>query len=264
MKRTIPGLVLALCWLLLLFKGTFLLFGIVIFIAVLIGSHEYLQMALNDEASPAHRYLLCCIFSLPVLSAILWPDIPSAGSLLFPFSVLACYVLYRYRELENSYSLMARLILGLIYVGFLASYLVLLYGLPAGNYWLILLVGITAGSDTGAYFSGRLFGKHKLSPNISPNKTIEGAIGGIGAALVIAVLFGMWLLPDRNLFMIALMALPLACAGIIGDLFESVIKRGTDTKDSGTILHGHGGILDRMDSLLFAGPLLYYLLVFTG
>ncbi len=264
MKRTIPGLLLALCWLLLLLKGTFLLYGIVIFITTCLGSHEYVKMVLQDEARPAHQYFLTALISFPVVWAIFLPETPSTASFYISFVLLAFYILYRFREIENSYVSLARLILGLGYVGFLGSHLVHLFTLPKGNFWLILLVCITAGSDTGAYISGKRFGKHKLSPNISPNKTIEGAVGGVAAALVLAVVFGLWLLPEVNPLWIAVISLPLAGVGIAGDLFESVIKRGTNTKDSGTILQGHGGILDRMDSILFAGPLLYYLLVFTG
>ncbi len=264
MRRTIPGLILALCWLLLLLKGNFLLFGIIILLAALVGSYEYVQMALKDEVGPAHCYFLSVIFSLPVVWGVCSPDGASGGGLLTSFAIIACYVLYKYRDLENSYEFFARLILGLIYVGFLASHLVLLRSLPHGNYWLVLLVGITAGSDTGAYFCGRFFGKHKLCPNVSPNKTIEGAVGGLVVALVISVLLAMWLLPGINLLLVVALTLPLTGAGILGDLCESVIKRGTGAKDSGKILQGHGGILDRVDSMLFAGPLLYYLLVLAG
>lgn len=264
MKRTIPGLLLALCWLLLLLKGSFLLYGIIVLIGVFIGSLEYVKMACKDEVVASHRYFLSGLLTMPVAGAIIWPEAVPAGLLFLSFAFLICYVLYRFREIENSYGFMARLILGLVYIGFLASHLILLFHLPNGNLWLILLVCITAGSDTGAYIFGKRFGKRKLAPNISPNKTVEGAVGGVVSALVIAVIFGWWLLPSMSSFLIAAISCPLAIAGIIGDLCESVIKRGTDTKDSGTILQGHGGILDRIDSLLFAGPLLYYLLVFAG
>ncbi len=264
MKRIIPGLVLALCWLLLLIKGTFLLFGVVILLTALIGGYEYLQMSVKDECDPAHSYILSALFSLPVLEAVCWPGSTVGGTLFLSFALLTCYVLYRYRELDNSYEFFCRLILGLIYVGFLISHLVLLRGLPDGNGWLVILAGVTAGSDTGAYFCGRAFGSHKLCPHVSPNKTIEGALGGLVAGVLVAALLALWLLPSVNLLLIIALAVPLTGAGIIGDLCESVIKRGTGTKDSGKILQGHGGILDRIDSMLFAGPVLYYLLVIMG
>jgi phosphatidate cytidylyltransferase len=153
--------------------------------------------------------------------------------------------------------------LGIFYIGFLASHLVLIRQLPDGGAWLIILSAITAGSDSGAYYCGRAIGRTKLSPNISPKKTVEGVAGGLVAGIALSSLFAWMLLPSVNwLFLLPVAAL-LTGAGICGDLTESVIKRGTDTKDSGTILAGHGGVLDRIDSLLFAGPMLYYLLVLT-
>ena len=151
--------------------------------------------------------------------------------------------------------------LGIVYIGFLTSHLVLIRGLPDGAAWLVILSAITAGSDSGAYYCGRAFGRKKLSPNVSPKKTVEGAIGGLVVGVAFSAFFAWLLLPVVNwLFLISVSSL-LTGAGILGDLTESVMKRGTDTKDSGRILAGHGGVLDRIDSLLFAGPLLYYLLV---
>jgi phosphatidate cytidylyltransferase len=146
------------------------------------------------------------------------------------------------------------------YVSLCCGFIILLHGLPNGSDWLLILTAITAGSDTGAYYAGRAFGKRKLCPPISPKKTVNGAIGGMLAAVVAAVLLGCVLLPEVNCCKMAVAALLLAAVGIVGDLLESVIKRGTGCKDSGTMLKGHGGLLDRADSLLFAAPLLYALL----
>jgi len=125
---------------------------------------------------------------------------------------------------------------------------------------LILLIAIVAGSDTGAYYAGKTFGKRKLFPQISPKKTIAGGVGGlvfgIAAAEGINLLF-----PEKTdpLLLLPVAAL-LIVVGIVGDLTESMIKRSVGVKDSGTILLGHGGLLDRIDSLLLTGPVLYYLL----
>ncbi len=146
----------------------------------------------------------------------------------------------------------------------LGAHLILLRHLPDGGYWLIIASAITSCSDSGAYFIGSAIGKHKLCPNISPNKTVEGAIGGVVVGGVGAVTFAFLLLDDISWIFLIISAIFLTFAGIVGDLTESIIKRGTGTKDSGTCLAGHGGILDRGDSLLFAAPVLYYLLVFTG
>jgi phosphatidate cytidylyltransferase len=116
--------------------------------------------------------------------------------------------------------------------------------------------------DTGAFYVGRKFGRHKLAPSISPGKSWEGA----AASVVTGVAFGMVYLPltikGTSLFAAGLLALAANVAGQVGDLAESAIKRGAGVKDSGTLLPGHGGVLDRVDSTLFALPVLYSLLTF--
>ncbi len=117
---------------------------------------------------------------------------------------------------------------------------------------------VIMGSDTGAYYTGRALGKHKLAPSISPGKTWEGAIGGMIASLLMAVLAHFWFFRDLPLKW----ALPLAAVmnvlGVLGDLTESALKRGAGAKDAAQILPGHGGLLDRLDSLLLNAPLIYY------
>ncbi|MBU4131253.1 MAG: phosphatidate cytidylyltransferase, partial [Proteobacteria bacterium] len=118
-------------------------------------------------------------------------------------------------------------------------------------------------NDTGAFYTGTFFGKHKLAPNISPNKTIEGSVGGILTSMVAGFVFSFAFFDN---FTLALHTLPcsflMAVAGQIGDLFESAMKRASNIKDSGRILPGHGGMLDRIDGLLLAIPVLYVYLVF--
>jgi phosphatidate cytidylyltransferase len=117
---------------------------------------------------------------------------------------------------------------------------------------------VLMGSDTGAYYTGRLLGKHKLAPSVSPGKTWEGAFGGMAASLAAAALAHYWFFPELALGA----ALPLAAVmnvlGVVGDLTESALKRGSKAKDAAQILPGHGGLLDRLDSLLFNAPLIYY------
>jgi phosphatidate cytidylyltransferase len=114
------------------------------------------------------------------------------------------------------------------------------------------------GADTGAYYTGRAFGKHKLAPSISPGKTWEGVAGGIVASIAGAVIAHFWFFPELEIPAAILFAVLMAVLAIIGDLTESAIKRGAGAKDAASILPGHGGFLDRLDSLLFNAPLLYY------
>jgi phosphatidate cytidylyltransferase len=131
-------------------------------------------------------------------------------------------------------------------------------------FYLLWFIALVAAADIGAYFAGKAFGKHKLAPAVSPNKTIEGLVGGVVTTIVVAEL-GITLLapatlPKSNLLLVAGAALVLAVLSVVGDLFESLLKRQQQLKDSGSLLPGHGGVMDRMDSMTAAVPL-YALLV---
>lgn len=158
-------------------------------------------------------------------------------------------------------------VIGTLFVGATLGSLTLLRnfgGEPEGWQWTFYLLLVIWGSDTGAYYVGRSFGKHPLSPRLSPNKTIEGAIAGLATGVVGGILSWSWFLPPKtSLWETCGVSLLLAITGIIGDLAESAMKRTGGTKDSGGIIPGHGGILDRLDSLMFTGPILYMYLVWT-
>ena len=162
---------------------------------------------------------------------------------------------------------MAVSFLGVIYLSFF-KYILLLRDLPDGfleGFYLILIAFIlTWMVDTGAYFSGRLFGNKKLAPNISPNKTWEGAIGGTVFTILAAVILHFTLMPLGGMLNAMILGLLIAIAGQLGDLLESLIKRSANVKDSGNLLPGHGGILDRFDSILFTMPVTYYFMYFMN
>ncbi len=259
MNRVIPGIALALCWLLLLLKGSVALFVFVLVVGLAIGAYEYGKMALFSE-SFLQPVSLASLAILPLLAAFFVPGLGVSGGLTIAFLLLSFWTLAVYREGFDSYAFFCRCSFGLLWVGFLGTHLFLIRELPDGNFWLLILTGITAGSDSGAYYAGRAFGRHKLSPLVSPNKTIEGAVGGIITGIVVAVILALLLLESVPWLFVIFSAVFLGIVGICGDLIESVVKRATGTKDSGTILGGHGGILDRADSILFAAPVLYYLL----
>lgn len=161
-------------------------------------------------------------------------------------------------------------VFGAMYVGWLLSYLVRIRSMPGemevlgitsekGAWLVVFVILVTWACDTGAYFSGRSLGKRKLAPKLSPAKTVEGSIGGLVSAASVAVLLGLLLrMPiDHALILGGLMGV----FGQLGDLVESSFKREIGIKDFGSILPGHGGALDRFDSLLFTGPLVYYYVI---
>ena len=154
-------------------------------------------------------------------------------------------------------------LLGVVYISFLGGYLVAtrmgfenhanLSTHLLGFFFLVIF-----GSDAGAYFAGKALGKHKLVPAISPGKTVEGLFGGLIAAAGFGALSTIWFFPELPYQFSIPLAVVMAIVGVLGDLVESAIKRGSGAKDAASILPGHGGILDRLDSLLFNAPILYY------
>jgi phosphatidate cytidylyltransferase len=152
---------------------------------------------------------------------------------------------------------------GVAYVGLLGAHFVLLREVPNGRDWVYLTVFGTFAVDTAAYFVGRSIGRRKLAPTVSPGKTVEGTIGGLAGGFA-AVLLANYLLGIRleGALIVPLAAL-LPIAAVIGDLAESTIKRGMHVKDSSHLIPGHGGVLDRLDSLLFTFPVVYYYLAWV-
>ena len=146
-----------------------------------------------------------------------------------------------------------------MYVGVLGAHWVLLRDADDGRAWILVLLGVTFATDTGAYAVGRLIGSHRMAPRISPGKTWEGFAGGYVAGIAAAVAIPFALDLDPTPVVLALIAATLPVAAVAGDLAESALKRRIGVKDTSGLLPGHGGLLDRMDSLLFAGPCLYWI-----
>jgi len=147
---------------------------------------------------------------------------------------------------------------GVLYVGLTLSTVVSTRVLAGGEWLVLFLAVVTWAGDTGAYYAGTLWGKHLLAPKISPKKTVEGLLGGIGLAVAAAFLAQVWFVPQLQPMDTVILGVVLTGAGLFGDLWESAIKRRAGVKDSGSILPGHGGMLDRIDSLLFTAPTFYY------
>jgi phosphatidate cytidylyltransferase len=157
-------------------------------------------------------------------------------------------------------------LLGVAWVGAGIGCLLLIRDIPEFGFWAVMAVLFTVfAADTGAFFVGRTFGRHSLAPAISPKKSWEGLVGGVLAAVGMAFVI---LYKDRVDFLSIpeslLLGLVIALAAVLGDLFESAVKRDLEVKDSGRVLGGHGGVLDRLDSLLWAGPAAYFTILAFG
>lgn len=265
MERIVPGILLAAGWLFLLLKGSLYHFTAAIFLITAIGGYEYLKMISKPKPALGRHYFLIPLIMTPLVGAALTNSVEGMQmGLICGFLLTTFFILFNYTKIvADSFVFFSQSVMGIVYIGCLFSFLLLLYRLPQGNFWMIVLVAITAGSDTGAYVIGSRYGKHKLCPSVSPKKTVEGAVGGLFFGILFGVVAGLIVLPDEDVVFNILLAAVLVAASIVGDLTESIIKRGTDTKDSGKLLAGHGGILDRLDSMLFAAPFLYFMLIFV-
>lgn len=152
---------------------------------------------------------------------------------------------------------------GLVYVGLLGAHIVLARELTNGQDWVLLAVFGTFAVDTAAYLAGKTLGRRKLAPRISPGKTVEGTIGGLAGGFAAVVLLNYFLGIRLEAALIIPLAALLPLAAVFGDLAESILKRGMHIKDAGRAIPGHGGLLDRMDSILFTFPVVYYFVVWV-
>src|SRR5687767_8909212 len=257
MTRVLSGVVLgvvalALIWFL---TSTFLL-GVALALCA-IAFHEYDRIVEKIGARvPYWIALLTTLFACAMVP-FQWIDIESvlAASLL----MVALNVLASARTGGPLLADTAAAMLAPVYIGLPLGSLVGVHAI-AGREAVLLLIATVAVSDTAQYYTGRTLGRTPLAPARSPKKTREGAVGGFIAAPVFLAVAGSYWLPVYPWFWHASLGLGIVVAGIIGDLFESMLKRAADMKDSGTLIPGHGGVLDRIDALLFAAPVFYFFL----
>ena len=150
---------------------------------------------------------------------------------------------------------------GMVYIALPLSYFMLLKKIESGEWWILFFLTVIWFTDSFAYVGGRAFGRHALSPVISPKKTVEGAVAGVAAGMAGAFAFNNLVSLDAPTDVVLILAAIISVVSMVGDLAESLLKRAAWVKDSGSIVPGHGGVLDRIDSMLFPAPALYYLLL---
>lgn len=237
---------------------------IIILACSLKAQMEYSQLVINKPEPSFSRALLVAGCFLITLSALLSPKalgLPVGFVLIAFFS----FFLIHNRGKENLTDirdLIGISALGLLYVGVLPAFIIALLKQPQGDIWLFTLLGIVFLGDTFAYFVGRSLGRKKVLPTVSPNKTWEGALGGLLGSVLTAVVFNHLFFVELPLLPFVLLALVAGAAAQVGDFFESLLKRVANRKDSGSLMPGHGGILDRIDGVLFAAPFIYFASVY--
>jgi len=249
------------------------LFTVFIAVWALLAAFEFYRLVTTSKVSPLTYFGLVCVLLFIVGRnpdalephfdiALITPLILSAAAVLSFIWLLAR------RQKEGAFAGWAWTMAGILYIGWLLSYLVSLRGLEDGRNWIFLALFTTFASDTAAFFIGRALGRHPLAPNISPGKTWEGAVGGVLGAVLVSLFFvlptPLSLNPYLNWGQAILLGLLVSVFGQIGDLTESLLKRNVGVKDSGTLIPGHGGVLDRVDSIVFAGVVVYYFALFVA
>ena len=232
--------------------------------AMVLGLYEFWLLAKRRGLKPD---VVVGFAGAAALFTVFYFDRPAEAPILLllilpglTIAVLAAAML-RGAPFENMIASTGATLLGVMYVALLGGHLVAVrmgFEQQRAAHLLSFFFLVIMGSDTGAYYTGRALGRHKLAPKVSPGKTWEGAIGGMVASLLMAAISHYWFFPELPLKL----ALPLAALmnilGVLGDLTESALKRGAGAKDAAQILPGHGGLLDRLDSLLFNAPVIYY------
>lgn len=235
------------------------------------GLHEYLKMV-ESGMGPGLPYAPLMAGAALMGLGVLFADSPAAGHnglqfMLFVSTLLAVYFVWfrgpreSPRELQHA----GAALLGLILIPWFINHMSLLIKLPDGRGAVNFLILVVTLNDTGAYMVGSLFGKRPLLPEVSPNKTVEGALGGLAGGMVGGLISWSWLgggVLGFSVLELLIMGAALAAVGQAGDLLESKLKRLNQADESGQFLPGHGGLLDRMDSFLLATPFFYYFLWF--
>ena len=228
---------------------------------VVVGQYEFYRMARARGYRPLS--LLGIALGMLVLLDFYHPLHPGAGvffSVAASILIILIVRLFSPRPVEGAIEDVASTFLGVFYVAMLFAFQVVIRTGTDGKQWLVFLYFIIWASDIGAYSIGIPFGRHRLYEKVSPKKSWEGLFGALAASAGMALICRVWFMPPVGKSEAVVLALALAMIGTIGDLVESLFKRAAGVKDSGGLIPGHGGVLDRMDSMLFAAPVLYYYL----
>lgn len=207
--------------------------------------------------APAEKAVLTVAVLCAYASGAFLPVLLSLPAVLAFAGLAAIFFAGRGRGSADSARAAVLAALGALYIGGFLSTYVRTIRLPGGRHWVLLGVTAVAAGDVAAYFTGRAFGRRPLAPRVSPNKTVEGAVGGLAASLLAGAGYGAAFLPHLPWGTAAFVSVLVGAVGQAGDLFESFLKRAAGVKDSGTILPGHGGMFDRADAAIAAGPVLY-------
>jgi phosphatidate cytidylyltransferase len=250
-------------WLFIAYAPPWLFAGFILIVTT-VGLLEYFEMALPEHAP---ERVAGTVFGLLVAAGVATrdPNLWGAGVSVTVIAGLG-FLLWHHDDLAAALHRLGLQLVGVLYLGFFTPHMTLMRELPSGDgwKWVLVTIGAVFGSDSGGYFAGRAYGRRKLAPQVSPGKTVEGAAGAVVAAvlatLLMNLLVGLGLGVREGIFL----GIAMSALAQFGDLCESALKRAFGAKDSGWIIPGHGGILDRLDSLLFPFVFAYYYAAVLG
>lgn len=226
---------------------------------ILLGLWEFFQMIENKEVVLFKYFGLFLGALIPLSFYFKLAATPEVQLLLILLGLFATFLLELTRkETQQVVLSMSATVFGVLYISWCFSFMLKIRNLEHGAFLLGYLIIVTKAQDIGAYFVGKKFGKRPFLKHVSPNKTLEGALGGIAASVLFALFFGAILNTGLHIYHRFFIGILLGMVSQLGDLFESLIKRDTGVKDAGTLVPGMGGVLDVIDSLIFATPVFYF------
>lgn len=260
-EKTRTGLLIVPPLILLIALGPPLVLVLLVLLATFFGLREFFTLAL--PAARGMERTTAILLGLALSLVITYVE----TGLVFPFVAflllaLALLFMITCQDLSSTMANLGTTFLGLFYVGFLLGHISLTRYLADGRSWVLLLVSTVWMGDICAYLSGSFLGKHRLYPKISPKKTYEGLFGAMAGSALTALVFTRVCLPHVGSTPSLLLGIGIGGLGQLGDLTESMLKRSAQVKDSGSLIPGHGGMLDRLDSFLFSAPFLHYSVLF--
>ncbi len=239
-----------------------LAFFVLIAITVLLAQWEFLGLFIEKRYLSQHA-LVGFPGAVLLLIAMQWPTVLSFSlALSMILAGLLCYQV-SLAPSESRHLSMFILLFGILYIGYTLGHFLRLRNQHDGALLVLFVLLVTWAGDTAAYYVGKTWGSRPLAPRLSPNKTIEGFLGGLVVAPLIAWIGHLWFLPAVTPVDCLILGLLFTVLGLLGDLSESALKRQAGVKDSGSLIPGHGGVLDRVDSLLLNAPLFYYYMTFV-
>lgn len=261
-KRWVTGIVLLAAILAIIFLTSPEVLSVAIILVILGGVREFNNIVFGKGFLKEKIEII--IFALLIPLAFMFWDFQVLTALL-ALCMIIVFVLYLWDIKEETFDVIsvAKVIFGIIYIPFLMSHFILLRKLPDGEFWVLFVLVIALVGDTAALYIGKYFGKRKLSALISPAKTVEGTVALVLASTLAASIYACLFMRDVPLMHVIIIAFLAGIIGQLGDLCESAIKRNYGQKDASSLLPGHGGLLDRMDCLMFIAPFVYYYKVFV-